>query len=407
MLADLPWVSCAMLLMACAQTIEPAPGLDAGPGAQPAHVDRAMEGSKPTLDSGSPAKPTLDSGGPATPHTPRSGMLPPCEDGLGSCPSTSFAIWRRLLDAAAFGPQATFIAAGARTLLVALGDGSFRVVLLPHPGEPGDDYASWPLPAAELVPIAVNDARSSNEAHRLLILSCDETRSRCSLLEGEVRKGMLGSLHETPVPSGFSPRGLAMEAGDPITPSRPCLFGNGLLCLEAGRFREAIATAPELSLNAVALGTPWSLAVGDHGRWFMRELRENEPPVWREQEPLADVSLTHVSVNNAGGVITGAGRVQTVVGTELTRAVTCSPEAGLTAFHLAGPGGSFANALMESGEVRWHRAYPVAKEAYCAHDRIPPAKVVATTFESCGGSANFRALQADALWGTNSCVLVP
>jgi hypothetical protein len=401
-----------MFALAGCTTLVPAPTASAaGSGTGGASRKAGAAGSGNGTGSGSGASGAagmhvampagLDAGPP--PAAP-----PSCNQQVGSCPATSFAILQPLLDANDFGADARFVAMDGDAVLVAQGNGQFTVVTLDrpsmNPSPPG--YVSWAFPSDELQPTAVTTGQPEQSAGQryVFVLACDQERKQCGIFRGETRGPMLDPWPETELPVGFVPRGLVFDATS--DPRALCVYGNGLLCFQNG-WQQAIPSSAELRLNAVAIGPQWSLAVGDHGRWFKRDragLGALGP--WQEQPALRDVTLTQASVEESGGVITGDGRLQAALGAQSE--LFCSPEAGLDAFLLIPGSRGLAYAVMRNGEfVRYASPTSTRPQSACSSQQLPGAGAVIQTGTAPCVVLNPRVLTDKVLLGTNLCVEVP
>jgi hypothetical protein len=348
---------------------------------------------------------------------------PTCSQQLGSCPATSIGIWQRLLDANDFGANARFVAMGGSAVVVARGDGRFTVVHLNQPSSsfsaaPPSKYASWDFPGGQLEPLAVTegDWDDLSQQPEVFVLMCDQERKQCSINRGGSAGAALDSWYGTELPDGFFPRDLVFDKVS--QPRMLCAYGNGLLCFQSG-WQQAIPPSAELRLNDVAVGDPWSLAVGDHGRWWRRERTDSGAlGVWQEQAPLRDVALTQADVFSrpvpqGAAVVTGDGRLQAALG--IYRERVCSPQNGLIAFFLGSGESSYAYALTSNGDVvRQHLlTLPTMQmtgpppEPDCIYQQLPlPSAVIKTGIAPCDDALNERALTDRVLFGTNVCLRI-
>jgi hypothetical protein len=315
-----------------------------------------------------------------------------------------------LLDAADFGTDARFIAMGGQAVLVALGDGTFRIARISDPtvtNSPVPSYSSWEIPSTDARPIAVTEGRMSDisDMKMLSAVTCDEARTGCSMSRSDLGQDSLTPWQETELPSGLLPRGVVLDSV--VGPRKICVYGNGLLCLD-GTWQTVIAPSPDLQINAVAVGEQWSLAVGEHGRWFKRERGgSGEIKAWQEQFPLDDASLTQVSVAGAGGLITGEGRLQAAVGAQASL-FDCNPSNDLVAFMLAPNVSGSAYSVTSTGEVLSHQLVNQRRpERFCEFQQLVlPGTVLQTTTVPCEDAINPRVLTDRALLGVNECIRV-
>ncbi|MFI5307551.1 MAG: hypothetical protein ACHQ53_09375 [Polyangiales bacterium] len=393
----------ALVVASCSQNVR-----SSGPTLTPKRgaADAGPSGSGGALASGSDAQaaPTPaadgDSGAAVT-------ELQACTDQVGSCPAYSFGIWQELLNAADFGAGARLVAMGGQAVVVALGDGTFRVARLhtPSASSSAPPYDSWQLPANDLQPIAVAEGPSILPG-ALTVLSCNESHSRCSVSSSSVNQGALAPWQETDVPSELVARGVVLDTA-PASEAF-CVYGNGMQCLR-NAWLPAIASSSNLQLNDVAMGPLWSIAVGEHGRWFKRERADSGTlGAWQEQAPLGGTALTQASVDGASGVIVGEGWIRAAFGRE-AEFFGCTPSDALQALMLDPSGYGSGWALMQSGDVLQHWVVtPQRAEPYCAYQHLALAStVLATGAAPCGAGLNPRVLTAQVLIGTNVCLETP
>jgi hypothetical protein len=321
-------------------------------------------------------------------------------------------LWQVLLDAKDFGAGARLLAMGGQAVLVALGNGTFKIARLRDPSaDPASTppYSSWEFPSAGVEPIAIIEGRLSDIApvppKALMVVTCDPARTQCSLWRRELTQDNPGAWQETALPSGLVPRGVALDAG--IEPRKVCVYGNGIYCLD-GTWQEAIALSADLRINAVAFGAQWSLAVGEHGRWFKRERTDaGELKTWLEQAPLGDVALTQVSVAGGGGVIIGQAGFQTAVG-EQAALYDCAASSELVALLLDRNLRGLAYAVTSTGNVIQHALVtPSRAQAYCAFQQLQlPGPVLDSGSVPCQQAMNPRVLTDQALFGTSLCLSI-
>jgi hypothetical protein len=203
---------------------------------------------------------------------------------------------------------------------------------------------------------------------------------------------------ERVLPPDFSAAGVAY---DPVLRAM-CVYGNGLLCVDASDdWQAAIPMASDLQINTVALGGAWSLTAAAQGRWFARE----SGGAWQEQPRIGTASLTHASVSVTGGVISGEGRIQAVIGDDLVEMYRCSPAEDLLALVLPPTLPEYAFVVRSSGDIVQH--VPGQAEPYCAVQHIDlPSAVISVTNAPCEDAPNPRILTTEALIGFDICVSV-
>jgi hypothetical protein len=407
-----------MLLGACveASAVPHDAGVSASRGDAAGSLASAADGEVEARDSASEQKD--DAGHVQTEAAIEPPVVSPpvcSKEQVGSCPSNSFAVWHSLLDAADFGPEAEFVAIGGQAVLVKTGDGSFRVALLPYPDDAAG-YTAWPLVTGARTPIAVSDTLGLSDPHNVFVVACTPAGADCSVLQaewgrvqasGSVQRDMeLSAFHELPpLPTDFAAKGLVIDRNQAAGRNVPCVYGDGLLCFDQDAWLASVPPSAALRLNAVAIGGRYSLAVGDHGRWFKRQWVDGAESRWTEQTPLADIALSEVGASDQGGVILGQGRIQAVIGAEAQAAIPCTPASPLLKFWFGPDRNVWGLVMTSAGELLRHG--PVIAvyqlEPYCAYDRVPSGATLGTSYWTCGLSRNARVLKARAVWGTNSC----
>lgn len=321
-----------------------------------------------------------------------------CTTRVGSCPASGYDMWRPLLTAAELGPGARLLSTGGRAVLAILGDGTFRLAMLRDPSDTNTTAPAFTLiqpPATSLELTSVAHASFGQSVGPwLAVIACDAARTHCSIWEN--RSGT--TWQERVLPPDFATAGVAY---DPVLGAM-CAYGNGLLCVDAGdKWQAAIPVARDLQINTVAMGGAWSLTAAAQGRWFARE----SDGVWQEQPRIGTASLKNASVSVTGGVISGEGRIQAVVGTDLVEMYRCSPAQDLVALVLPPTLPEYAFAVRSSGDIVQHVAG--GAEPYCAVQHVDlPSSVIGVTSAPCGDAANPRILTAEALIGFDICVTV-
>jgi len=389
----------ALMLVACGSQ----------PGRSAMLASAATHGTPPHADAGSAdASSVVASSGPIT-GDPSIAGLPACTGSIGSCPAQSFGIWQELLNASEFGAGAHFVSMGGLGLLVAIADGSFRVVRLRQPtwgSASGAAYASWDFPSQAMEPIAITEANQSGLGSgppgSLFVLTCDAARAQCSVWRSDVDTAQPPSWQQMTLPEGLEPQGLVLDRAQ--APGQVCAYGRGLACW-SDSWQQAIAATNDLRIRAVAFGAFWSLAVGDHGRWFKRERDDADHlGAWEEQAPLGDAALSSVSLDGRGGVIVGEGRLQAAVGMQ-SPFFDCSIANDLAALILDRGTNGLAYAVTDAGQTLQH-APPTGP--YCAYQTLPlTGAVIATEIVPCSAALNPRVLTAAAVFGQSECIEVP
>jgi hypothetical protein len=397
------WALLAMLATACADSkdpTEPADGVAGAAGTSEADASTVAgsSGAPPPLQDAAAADGAGPSG--AAGSSSRS-----CSDDIGSCPARPADEFKVLLDATEFGPDAHFIAMGDQALVVAVGDGTFRIALLlppVHAKQPVPAYAAWAFPTDDLQPIDATAIPQPvpSDAGKVFVLACDVGRTHCAVLAGDSGQNELQPWQNADLPSGFMPRRMVFDTA--ADPQALCVYGNGLLCFESG-WQQAIPPSADLRLNDVAIGSGWSLAVGDHGRWFKREASDASG-AWLEQTSLDDVALTGVSVFGAGGVITGEGRIQAALGEEQAL-FGCPAPKELVSLMLFSNSPGWAYALSSSGEVFLQSPMEQQDEPYCAFQQLMLGAVLETGIAPCYDDSNPRVLTDRLLLGQNLCII--
>ena len=350
------WLACALSLLACSAEHAPDVVRDAG---APTADAAAMSGDAATLGSCAP---------------------------LGSCPARSIGVWQELLEASDFGASARLVATGGLGVLVALDEQHVRVVRLAEPSG-ASMQQDWDFPHAGARGIYV-----PNPPDSMSVLTCGDSGSQCSVWQADVRSDELSAWRETVLPGSFVARGISQDL---TVDSRPiCVYGAGMVCDS----QAVIPVADDRRLNAVAFGSQWSIAVGEHGRWWKREHGAD----WQEQPALNDVALEQVVVSEDGGaVIVGEGKLQAALGSQAAL-YDCVEGGDVAAFILDSAAPGLAYALTPSGLIVQHSS------SYCAYQRLElSGPVLQSGTLRCGGSNNPRVLTASVLFGQNNCLEVP
>jgi hypothetical protein len=311
---------------------------------------------------------------------------------LGSCPAHSIGQWRALLEASEFGPGARLVATGGLGVLIATGDGQYRVARTvdPRGARPAKD---WDFPEATRALAVVVPA----DEDAISVLTCGADGSHCSVWRADLSADEPSAWRERALPQSFIARGIAQDRS---TVDRPvCAYGSGMYCW-AQSWQAVIPESDELRLNAVAFGSAWSLAVGDHGRWFARVVGD---AAWEEQTPLNDVALVRVDVSGGrGGVILGEGKLQAALGSR-AGSYACLEHRELAALFLDPGVAGLAYAVTAEGHVIQQQG-----ESACAYQELALSRaVLQTTAVPCGASNNPRLLTESALFGQSSCLEVP
>jgi hypothetical protein len=299
---------------------------------------------------------------------------------------------------------------GGQAVLIAVGDGSYRIARLRDPAADPSSmpaYTAWPFPDAGGEPVAIAEGRLSDVAPAppglMLVVVCDSARTQCSVWQSELKDGQLSQWQTVALPAGFVPKGVALDSAS--SPRQVCVYGTGLLC-RTDTWQVAIPSETELRIRSVAFGTQWSLAVGEHGRWFKRVRSDSgQLSAWRGQPAIGSAALTQASVAGAGGVITGQGVLQAALG-EQKSAYDCSASTDLVALWLDAATPALAYAVTMAGSVLQHALVTAQRPTpYCAYQQLElPSSVLDTTIAPCGLAMNPRVLTDRILFGTNQCL---
>ena len=188
-------------------------------------------------------------------------------------------------------------------------------------GVSGEPNTVWTVPSGA-TPVAVAQGLLPDSeglsSPTVVALTCSEAGGGCSLLRGDAQADALSPWPASELPDDFVVSGMVIDTAS--TEPRVCVYGNGLLCLGDG-WQPEIPTTADLRLNHVSIGWFWSLAVGEQGRWYKRQVDDTSAlSSWEEQPPLGSVSLTYASAADLGGVILGEGKIQAALGTQARRA---------------------------------------------------------------------------------------
>lgn len=335
-----------------------------------------------------------------------------CSESIGSCPSRSIGVWKPLLNASDLGTGVRLLAMGGNGVLAAFDDGTYKVARLSDPAEqpaPSAAYMAYDFPhaSAQAKPIAVLEGRDSDitptPPNFMLVLTCDDARMHCSVWRAEVGANQLGAWTETPLPSDLEGRGVVFDTT--VDPHRVCVYGNALYC-DPNSWMAAIPVTAGLTINAVAFGG-WSLAVGEHGRWFKRTRdAAGTDGSWEEQPSLVDVSLTQTSVAANGGSIVGDGKLLAALGDQAMY-YDCNLRSDVAAV-LIDPGfGGLSYLVSQNGQVFQHSPVTAQRtEAYCAYqDLMLDHPVVAAGAIPCSSANNPRVLTEAGVFGQSVCLL--
>lgn len=342
--------------------------------------------------------------------------VPLCADAIAECSVSLFGnSWGVLLEARSFGSAARLVAAGRRAVIVGSDVEAYRIAYLRSAGgsETDEPYMTWELPVPDnQLPIAVTDGQKSvRDGSPIYVLTCDGNRVNCRVWQAnDVERNGLAILREIPLPADFVASGIDLDRYPESDSVRdlPCVFGSGMLCLEGDGWVERIASQSDLRLNHVAFDFSWSVAVGDDGRWFLRDRDENlKLNPWQEQPTIGKAKLTHVSTAMAEAVLSGQGRIQALAGLQADR-FACFPATNLVAFLLNPEIGGFAFAVTERGQILVHPGeYAPSEQGFCIHrDFMLQDEVIQVGAAPCGGSSNPRLLTSRALYGTNDCLII-
>jgi hypothetical protein len=319
---------------------------------------------------------------------------------VSACPTPS-TLFQTLLTAQDVGPDAQFVAVGRQAVLVMRGAGVFQAVRLNDPdthdaADPSAKFAAWSFPQGAPTARAITEGTLMNGGRitpSVFVLACAEGDRVCSVLRGERGQPQLSSWQT--VPADFDARGIIL---DPVTVQQRqlCVYGAGMLCFDGSAWQPAIDVASELELNAAAIGSTWSIAVGEHGRWWKRTVAAG---TWQEQAALNDVSLTQCSVSGEGGVIVGEGRLQLALGTQQGH-FACTGDQPLAALLLTDSIDNAAYAVTSDAAI----LTGVAPNPFCQATVAKDERVLAVTSVPCGASDNLRILTSQTLLGSNVCI---
>lgn len=331
--------------------------------------------------------------------------LPTCEDGVPACSPGMIGELPELLKASDFGPTAQLVAMSEEAVLVQVDPQHFQVVFFPLPDGLDDAETPapkiWDLPSSERRPTAFVHKGWGDLGSQLFVLACDDTRTACSVLQSSIENAEPAAWRDLEVPPDLAPRHIAIDVADERQPV--CVYGNGLACFFAG-WEEPIPSTRWLRLNHIKFQGPHAVAVGDHGRWFLRERDPDSGSLgtWIEQAPLADVSLDHASAQDSWLLILGEGKLQ-LSRNASTSLIECSPPGEELMAMLFDPYFLYSYAVTRSGAVLRHRGQRF--EPYCVlQQQTLSAPILAVDSLPCASSLNPRVLTRDALYGTDDCL---
>lgn len=325
-----------------------------------------------------------------------------CRDEAGSCPASASAKWKVLLRAQALDPTAHFVAADMYAILALTATGDVRVAITKDPGDSEDvDYAVWSAPKGPLTPVAATSGRLAGApAQEPFVLSCNDARTQCEILRGRSGQSELESFAASALPAGFAARGLVVDTA--ATPTKLCVYGSGIYCFDQG-WQPSLPLADGLKLNHVAIGYPWSLAVGDDGRWFKRE-QGASGSAWQAQSTLGKVNLTQAGVTANGGFVLGDGQVRATLGA-LRPAFRCQASAALRGLVLNEGVEGLADAITLDGKIFQYQLVDL-KSTYCTTQELDQSDLLSVTSAPCGGSQNPRVVTPSVLVGMHLCVVL-
>jgi hypothetical protein len=306
---------------------------------------------------------------------------------------TSYSV---LLDASDFGTDARVIAIDGAAALVEGGDAPWRVAyiyLTEEAATKGKAYATLAAPAGDLRPLDVADG--------VFVLACSTDKARCLVLRGTPEDGSLSEWAGTELPPGFVPRGIVVDKI--VSPGVVCVYGNGLLCFDGGW---QIEIAPELGLqlNDVAVGYPPWIAVGAHGRYFVRTRSSDSSGRWLEQPRVGDVELTRASAQNDKAVVIGKGGLWVTIDTQQTppSVVSCTASEALSMVNVWQGVADGITAVTASGQVLRH-VPRTPSTAFCAWASANLGDNLGGTINRCGIEDNERVFSAEKVVGLNFC----
>jgi hypothetical protein len=206
----------------------------------------------------------------------------------------------------------------------------------------------------------------------------------------------------TDLPSDFAPRGIVVDRS--ISPALVCVYGNAVLCFDSV-WNTQIALDPTLEVNDLAIGDLHSIAVGTHGRNFMRRRDPGENwSTWTEAPRLGDNELTSASTQGDKAVALGStGQFVTLdVGSAPPISVSCSLADRISMVDLHRGNSDQITAVTSSGRVLRHDSGAPSNEL-CQWEQSNVGQILGGTINPCGISDNERVFSAQKVVGFNIC----
>ncbi|MDB4988260.1 MAG: hypothetical protein JWN04_3438 [Myxococcaceae bacterium] len=363
--------------------------MDAGSFRTDASIDAGT-----SLDGAGPM--SNDGGGSLLPDAEFYGELP--ATGWPDCdPLPSEWLFKTLLQASDYGPDAAFVALSGPHVLVTGGSGDQVLTL---PAEQGAPVHS-PLPSG-VKGTAIADAHDSSSA--IYVLSCNEAGGSCSVLHAAAAGQSLTALPGGTLPAAFVGRGLSALQGN------LCAFGSGALCLRDQSWVSVIDDPAPVGgkglpdrVVGMALGEAMSLAISLYGKvWYGTRSAVDASVAFAEVAPASVGPLLYVTASGREAFVTSNGFVLAWVAGALHYVSTPFIKTAWLEFD-----GTEAALLTFTGAVVNRRSRG-AKPYWCKTQQIAVPTLnglLASGSNPCGLASNFRFLTSERLVGQNLCVL--
>jgi hypothetical protein len=218
--------------------------------------------------------------------------LPACTWSVDACPTNIGWQASILLQASDLGAAASFVAIGGQAVGVASSASEPKRVVRIHTTDEAERYGTpyklFPLPTVDLDLIDVVDGENDDKSVSVYALACRGPNS-CSLWQSQAEAPDGSGMQELAGSTlGDKPSALVFDA----YLKQPCVLANGLQCF-AGSWHQEIADS---DLRDVATGSQLSLAVGAHGKsWLRRAAADGGKAAWAEQALAGDAEVTWIA----------------------------------------------------------------------------------------------------------------
>jgi hypothetical protein len=321
-----------------------------------------------------------------------------CPELTASCDDGPFA-HPPLFTAAQLDADSLFVAASGGLVLAERprGDGTFEPIVAG--ASPDGDLTNLVQIPFEAAPHQAMRARDLHGNHLLL---CGGGDCRIYVVRH------IGDPQVQELPGGQIPAGV-MQVTLGLTTfgaGLPCVFGDGVHCLDDGHWIELVASGSGPSFNAAA-GAPTAIwAAGDEGRLVVAS-----PSCVIELPSGTSEALRAVSADGARelwGTAVGDGGV--VVHASLEETTTCKLGGSWSVLHRTW-GNNWGYGVAHEHDVMWLfevsglgiRGKPAAGGEWCTHDL--GEEIVDITVFSCGIAENPWIVTPTAIYGSDHCAI--